>query len=914
MGAMPTSSSPPITWPFDRAGEENLSRDEAAARSALITVQRYEVDVDLSAAATEGARTYPVRTRIDFSLRKGVKAGEAETFLDYLGDTVVSVMLNGEPLDPGRYVGSARILLPGLKAQNVVEIASRSVYSRSGEGLHRFVDPADGGVYLYTQYEPADCRRVFPVFEQPDLKARFRFSLIGPQSWQLRSNSPEESREYLSGYAEGLDGGTGLVHVRFAETERMSSYITALLAGPYHAVEGGWSGSTPSGEQVKIPLTVLCRASMAEHFDAEALLELTGAGLDFFHAEFDTAYPWGKYDQVFVPEYNLGAMENPGLVTFTEAYVFDTAATDAQYETRANTLFHEMAHMWFGDLVTMQWWDDLWLKESFADYMGSVAVDEATDWTTSWISFANGRKAWAYVQDQLPTTHPIVADIEDLEAADQNFDGITYAKGASVLKQLGAYAGREAFREASRRYFRCHAFGNATLQDFLEILEEVTGKDMQGWARDWLQTAGLPVIAVEIGTGGQEKTVSVRESGEDPVTGEPVRRPHLVEVGLHSLDPESGVLTRDDSVPLQIRREDSGSALEVVGLRTEGPPRLVLPNEQDLTYAKLSFDQESVAAVLSHPVEDPLARATVWASLWSMVRDGELPARRFLEAVMDLGLRIPEITVVQSVLRQADRALRWFTPVGEREDLQRRFGARLAEFLPAVDSAPALGDHQRAAARTLAALCRRSGSQLHLLAALVDGDGADIGITSLELDEELRWAFLQALAAHGRAGVQQLDAELTRRTTARGRIAHRLATAARPERQVKEQAFCQAVSGADEDGQELSNDHLTATVSGFMIDTTESASLTAPYVPEYFEAVEGIWERMSQGQATRVIGGLFPGVHDLKPGQAPEQHPVAQQTRSWLEDHPDAPAALRRIIVEEHDHLMRSLRAQEAAS
>lgn len=911
---MPTSNSSG-TWPFDRAGEENLSRDEAAARSELITVQRYEVDVDLSAAAAQGARTYPVRTRIEFSLDNGAMAGQAETFLDYLGDSVFSVTLNGESLDPERHVGSARILLPGLREENVVEIVSQSVYSRSGEGLHRFVDPADGGVYLYSQYEPADCRRVFPVFEQPDLKARFRFSLTGPQSWQLRSNAPEESRHQLPGLAEGLEeDGIGLVRVCFAETERMSSYITALLAGPYYAAEGEWSGSTPSGEQVEVPLTLLCRASMAEHFDVEALLELTGAGLDFFHTEFDLAYPWGKYDQVFVPEYNLGAMENPGLVTFTEAYVFDAAATDAQYETRANTLMHEMAHMWFGDLVTMRWWDDLWLKESFADYMGSLAVDEATGWTTSWISFASARKAWAYVQDQLPTTHPIVADIEDLEAADQNFDGITYAKGASVLKQLGAYAGRAAFREASRRYFRRHAFGNATLQDFLGILEEVTGKDMQGWAQAWLQTAGLPVIAVETGTGAEGEALSVRESGEDPATGDPVSRPHVIEVGLHCLDAESGVLTRDATAPVTIRREDSGAALEVPGLRDEARTRLILPNEQDLTYAKLTLDPQSVAAVLTHPVDDPLARATVWASLWSMVRDGELSARRFLEAVMDLGLRIPEITVVQALLRQTDRALRLFAPAGEREDLQRRFSARLAEFLNEADAAPGLGDHQRAAARTLASLSRRSGSQLHLLAELLDGDGPELGITSLELDEELRWAFLQALAAHGRVSAQQLDAELARNTTARGRIAHRLASAARPEKRVKEDAFSQAVSGADEAGQELSNDHLSATVEGFMVDATEHARLIAPYLSVYFEAVEEVWERMSQGQATRVIGGLFPSAQDLAPGQSPEDHPVARQSRRWLEEHFDAPAALRRIILEEQDHLMRSLRAQEAAS
>ncbi|WP_336581672.1 aminopeptidase N [Nesterenkonia sp. PF2B19] len=665
-----TDASPGAETPFPRAAEENLTRDEAASRSAHLTVDAYEVDVDLSGAAAEGASTYPVSTRILF---RSASPG-AETFLDYLGAAVEEVILNGARLDPADHVGSARIRLPELAAENVVEIRSSSRYSRSGEGLHRFVDPSDGQVYLYTQYEPADSRRVFPVFEQPDLKATFRFSLIGPQSWELRSNGAEVSRESVSGTAAGLDG-EGLVRVSFAETRRMSSYITALLAGPYHRVDGSWAGGVEGESPIEVPLAVLCRASLAEHLDSEELLELTRSGLDFFHAEFAFTYPWGKYDQVFVPEYNLGAMENPGLVTFTEKYVFDTDATDAQRETRANTLMHEMAHMWFGDLVTMRWWDDLWLKESFADYMGSLAVDEATDWTTSWISFANGRKAWAYVQDQLPTTHPIVADITDLEAADQNFDGITYAKGASVLKQLAAFVGREAFREAARRYFVRHAFGNASLDDFLSVLGEVSGRDMTSWAAAWLQTAGVPELAASVDDAGR---VVVEERGTDPATGGPISRPHVVEVGVHVLDETTGTLRRTGSERIAL---EGPRVLQELTLPAAGAPRLLLPNEEDLTYAKLSLDPESVAAVLTHPVEDPLARATVWAALWSMVRDGELPAARFLEAVMTLGLQIEEVVVVQALLRQSDRALEAFTPAEERERLQEQFAARLAEFI-----------------------------------------------------------------------------------------------------------------------------------------------------------------------------------------------------------------------------------------
>ncbi|GAB3188878.1 aminopeptidase N [Nesterenkonia suensis] len=880
--------------PFPRAEVENLTRDEAAARSAHLQVDSYEVDVDLSGAADEDATTYPVTTRISFR----TSAEGQETFLDYLGATVEELVLNGTALEVSEHVGAARIRLPELAEENVVQVRSTSRFSRSGEGLHRFVDPTDGQVYLYTQYEPADSRRVFPVFEQPDLKATFRITLTGPETWELRSNGAEISRESVPGGATGLPG-VGLVRVRFAETRRMSSYITALLAGPYHRVDGHWSGRVDDGDPLEVPLAVLCRASLAEHFDADDLLELTRRGLDFFHAEFAVPYPWGKYDQVFVPEYNLGAMENPGLVTFTEAYVFDTVATDAQRETRANTLMHEMAHMWFGDLVTMRWWDDLWLKESFADYMGSLAVDEATDWTTAWISFANGRKAWAYVQDQLPTTHPIVADITDLEAADQNFDGITYAKGASVLKQLAAFVGREAFRDAARRYFSRHAFGNASLEDFLAVLGEVSGQDMTGWAQAWLQTAGVPVIAATVDDGA----VVVDEGGTDPATGEHLTRPHVVEVGVHALDQETGTLQRTGTSRVAL---DGRTVVDGLPMPEPGTPRLLLANEEDLTYAKLSMDAASVAAALTHPVQDPLARATVWAALWSMVRDGELPASRFLEAVMTLGLQIEEVVVVQGLLRQSGRALELYTPVEQREALQDRFAARLAEFIADEEG----GDRQRAAVRALATLSRRTTVQLDLLSALLDGEAAALGISGLDLDEEIRWAILQALAVHGRVERDVLDAELAARTTARGRIAHRLALAARPRPQIKQEAFAQAIAGTDKHGEELSNDHLTATVDGFRCGP---ATLTAPFEEDYFASLQDVWARMSQGQATRVVSGLYPGTQDLAVGQEPEDHPVVRRTAEWLRTHGTAPAALRRILIEEQDHLLRGLRAQQSA-
>ena len=437
----------------------NLNRSEVAERSRAISVAGYRVELDLRSAVDSAVKTFSTVTTIDLT------SSVESTWLDFVGAAVDSVDVDGASI-PVEYDGS-RIVLRGLGGSNVVRVAAHGHYSRSGEGLHRFVDDADDQTYLYTQYEPADARRVFACFEQPDLKAPFTFEVTAPDGWEVLSNQP--ATQTLS-----VDGAQ---RVTFAPTLPISTYITAIAAGPYHRVASSWSRG-----ELTVELGALCRASLAPYLDAENVFDITRQGLDFYAEYFDYPYPFGKYDQIFVPEYNLGAMENPGLVTFTEAYVFRGTATDEQHQRRANTILHEMAHMWFGDLVTMVWWDDLWLKESFADFMGSLVSAEATRFTDAWVAFAIKRKAWAYLQDQLPTTHPIVADIVDLEAAKLNFDGITYAKGASVLKQLVAFVGRDAFFEAARRYFKAHAFGNTTLVDLLDVLAETSGRDVREWA------------------------------------------------------------------------------------------------------------------------------------------------------------------------------------------------------------------------------------------------------------------------------------------------------------------------------------------------------------------------------------------------------------------------------------------------
>ncbi|WP_461174862.1 aminopeptidase N [Arthrobacter sp. Z1-9] len=867
---------------------ENLQRDEAAGRSALISTTSYDVSLDVRQAEDPAVTGYPTRSAITFS---AAQPGTS-TFLDFIGD-VHSVSLNGQELRVEDVVHGARIRLDNLQARNEVTVTGTARYSRSGEGMHRFVDPADGQCYLYTQYEPADARRVFANFEQPDLKAAYTFHVTAPAGWQVASNGAEVERTLLAGAPSAACWD-------FATTKPMSTYITTVLAGPYFKAEDRWQATLDDGTAMDVPLALYCRVSMADSFDTDELFRLTKNGLDFCNRLFDYPYPWGKYDQAFVPEYNLGAMENPGLVTFTESYVFTSRATDAQYQGRANTLMHEMAHMWFGDLVTMQWWDDLWLKESFADYMGTLGVDRATDWDTAWVNFATKRKAWAYIQDQLPTTHPIVADIPDLEAAKQNFDGITYAKGASVLKQLVAYVGFEAFIAGSRGYFRKHAYGNTSLADLLAALSAASGRDLAGWAEQWLKTSGISTLSLDIAANaaaddGVLGRVAIVQEATDPATGREESRPHRLRVGSYNFAAD-GALVRTGSIETDV----AGARTELPELAGQLRPALLLVNDDDLTYAKVRLDPASEATVLASldRIVDPMARALCWTALWNSARDGESPAARYVNAVAAFGPAEPGIGVLLNILDNASTAVERYTPVRERGPLRAAF---LATAAAELDRARPGSDQQLAWARTLATASRHDGALVPRLKGLLDGTAP---VIALAVDAELRWHLWHALAANGQATAAELDAELARDTTASGRAGHATAMAARPDPEVKAAAWNKAVRGS-----ELSNQLLTATISGF---TTSPAELLEPYVEPYFEWLRAIWDGRSIEIASRIVRGLYPLAQDLAEVSEPADHPVIRRTDQWLAENAEAPRALRRIIVEQRSHLLRALTAQAA--
>ncbi|MFF5619037.1 aminopeptidase N [[Kitasatospora] papulosa] len=854
---------------------ENLSRDEARERAELLTVDGYEVALDLRSAVGEpdggdeaGPRTFRSQTTIRF---RAARAG-ASTFADLLAPSVDAVTLNGKDLDPGTVFDGTRIALDDLVAgENVLVVDARCAYSRTGEGMHRFVDPEDGEVYLYTQYEPADARRVFANFEQPDLKAPYRFEVTAPEGWQVWSNGAEESRD-------------GEVH-RFAETLPVSTYITAVVAGPYHYVSDVYTRTSDDGEKLEIPLGAMCRKGLARHFDPDDVFLVTKQGLDFFHDHFDYPYPFGKYDQAFVPEYNLGAMENPGLVTFREEYIYRGKVTSASYERRANVILHEMAHMWFGDLVTMQWWDDLWLKESFADFMGTFSMVEATRFTNGWITFANNRKAWAYRADQLPSTHPVTADIRDLEDAKLNFDGITYAKGASVLKQLVAYVGRDAFLEGARRYFKRHAYGNTQLGDLLSVLAETSGRDMTAWSRAWLQTAGVNVLTPVVTYDGQGRIAELAVT-QEAAASHPELRPHRVAVGLYRLSPE-GELVRFARAETDV----AGERTVVAELAGSERPDLVLVNDDDLTFCKIRFDEGSLATLREHlgDITDPLARALCWSALWNLTRDALLPARDFVSLVLSFAGRESDIGVLQMLHAWAQSALVHYAAPAWREE----GGPALAEgALAELRRAEPGSQHQLTWARFFAAVAA-SDVDFQLLGGLLDGTAV---IEGLDVDQELRWAFLSPLASHGRADETALDAELARDDTASGKRHHVRCLASRPSEAVKAQAWAAVV-----ESDKLSNAFVGATIAGF--GQPSQRELLAPYTASYFEAIERVWAERSIQIGMDVVKGLFPGLQD--------DPATLSATDAWLTSHPDAAPALRRLVLEARDDLARALRGQE---
>ncbi|MGW0496368.1 aminopeptidase N [Streptomyces sp. NPDC003007] len=849
----------------------NLTREEAQQRAQLLAVDSYEIELDLSGAQEGGTYRSVTTVRFDVTAENG-----AESFIDLVAPAVHEVTLNGDSLDPGEVFADSRIALPGLlHGRNILRVVADCAYTNTGEGLHRFVDPVDDQAYLYTQFEVPDARRVFASFEQPDLKATFRFTVKAPEGWTVISNSPTP---------EPQDNVWA-----FEPTPRISTYITALIVGPYHSVHSVYEKDGQS-----VPLGIYCRPSLAEYLDSDAIFEVTRQGFEWFQEKFDYAYPFEKYDQLFVPEFNAGAMENAGAVTIRDQYVFRSKVTDAAYEVRAETILHELAHMWFGDLVTMEWWNDLWLNESFATYTSIACQAHApgSRWPHAWTTFANSMKTWAYRQDQLPSTHPIMAEIRDLDDVLVNFDGITYAKGASVLKQLVAYVGMDEFFRGVQAYFKRHAYGNTRLSDLLGALEEASGRDLKTWSEKWLQAAGINVLRPEIETDADGVVTSFAIRQEAPAlpagaTGEPTLRPHRIAVGLYELDESSGKLVRAERVELDVDGE-STPVPQLVGKRR---PAVILLNDDDLSYAKVRLDEQSLAFVTEHlgDFESSLPRALCWASAWDMTRDAELAARDYLSLVLSGIGKESDIGVVQSLHRQVKLAIDLYADPAAREALLARWtDATLAHLRAAAPGS----DHQLAWARGFAATAR-TPEQLDVLDALLDGSQT---VEGLVVDTELRWAFVQRLAAVGRFDEAEIAGEYERDRTAAGERHAATARAARPTPEAKAEAWASVI-----DSDKLPNAVQEAVIGGFV--QTDQREVLAPYADRYFEVVKDIWESRSHEMAQQIAVGLYPAVQVSRE--------TLDKTDAWLAS-AEPNAALRRLVSESRAGVERALRAQRA--
>ena len=838
----------------------NLTRDEARERARLLSVGSYEVALDL----TTGEERFGSTTTIRFTAAE--EGAGVSSFVDLHDAVVREVTLNGKALDPASYdPAKGRIPLPGLATDNEVTVVADIKYSRSGEGLHRFVDPVDQSVYLYTQFETADAHRMFTCFDQPDLKATFALTVTAPQDWEVISNATPSK-----------DGGV----FTFPPTAKISTYITALVAGPYHVVRDSYDDG-------RIPLGIYCRASLAEHLDADAIFEVSKQGFEYFERVFGQPYPFGKYDQLFVPEFNAGAMENAGCVTFLEEYLFRSRVTDAAYERRAETILHELAHMWFGDLVTMRWWDDLWLNESFATYMSVLCQSEATKWTGSWTTFANLEKAWAYRQDQLPSTHPISADIPDIRAVEVNFDGITYAKGASVLKQLVAYVGRDNFLEGVRHYFQRHAWGNTVLTDLLDALEETSGRDLASWSKEWLETAQVNTLRPAYTVDGEGRFAEFAVLQETPADY-PTLRSHRIAIGLYDRTDE-GIVRRE-------RVE-----LDVVGARTAVPelvgkvrPDLVLVNDDDLTYAKIRLDDHSLATLIGEigDIKDSLPRALCWAAAWDMCRDAEMATHDYVKLLVSGIKGVTDIAVTQTLLRQTRLAVQQYADPAWRDTGLELLASALHSLLL---EAPAGSDLQLTYAQAFTGSAT-SAEHLAYLRALLDGSEV---LDGLVVDTDLRWTLLSRLVVRGVAGPFEIDSEARRDATAAGERHAAACRAAIPTAEAKAEAWAAIVGG------KLPNAAFRATLGGF-VDPDQTELLT-PYVEKYFAEVGRIWSEWSSDMAQGFAQGAYPFL-------VISQNTIDRTDAYLASEQPEA--ALARLLSEGRDSIARALRAQakDAAS
>ena len=843
----------------------NITRAEAVSRFEVVANPKYTVALTIDGKG----ETYSCVASINFDAKNG-----AETWLDLISPLVDSIWLNGAELKVSEVFDGTRIKLANLKEKNSVQVKANCSYMNTGEGLHRHIDPVDNEVYIYTQFEVADSRRVFPVFEQPDIKGTLALTVTAPSKWTLISNSPTPSsvkvNEEMSTWS-------------FAVTPTMSSYLYALCAGPYFKKTDVYKGKFGS-----YPLAVFVRPSLAEFLDHEEIFEITKQGFAWFEEKFQVGYPFPKYDQIFVPEFNAGAMENVGCVTFRDEYIFRSRTTKTAYESRANTILHEMAHMWFGDLVTMKWWNDLWLNESFAEWAAHWASTGATKYNEAWTLFHVQRKAWAYRQDQLPSTHPIAANMPDLDSVYENFDGITYAKGASALRQLVAWVGEENFLKGLKAYFDKHAWKNTELTDLLSELSISSGRDLESWTKLWLQSSGATLLRPQIQTDANNVITNAAIQQEPPSSPPglpPVLRPHRLVVGTY--EKQGTKLIRTNRFEIDVEGKET-KVTELVGLKR---PALILVNDDDLTYAKIRLDDVSLNTATKEiaSIESSLSRALIWGAVWDMVRDGEVGTGKYLDLVLAGLAAETDIGLVQQVLMQCRSAIDVYADRKNRIPYNTKFADGLQSLLAKSENG---SDRQLALVRSFSAVAT-TDLQINRVAEILDGKEK---IQGLNIDTDLRWTLLRRLVVMGKRDLAAIEEELTRDDTAMGREHAAGAKAAIPTLEAKQIAWTLVTTN-----ESLPNSEIHSALGG--LSYIDHAEIMKNFIDKYFDSVATLWNSRTHEIGQSLVTGLFPSSNITKE--------VIEKSDKFLAENKDLAVGARRIIIEQRDAIARALRAQE---
>ncbi|WP_062204311.1 aminopeptidase N [Demequina salsinemoris] len=854
----------------------NLTKIEAAARAAVVSDVAYDVALDF----TLPGDVFGSRTVLTFDAERGTT-----TFLDLVAREVTHVEIDGEPLDPTAVVTEGRLTLHSLSGRTTVVVQALMPYRTDGQGVHRFIDPETAETYLYTQFAANDARSAFACFDQPDIKGRFTFTVDAPAHWVVVSNSttPEPTPLEAATTTVAPSGAVGVHRWAFAQTDPLPCYVAAVMAGPYAYAEG-----TLTSQKGEISARVYGRAQLEAHLDAEELLTTVQAGLDLYERVFDAPYPYEKYDQLFVPEYNLGAMENVGAVTISEdRLLFRGRPSDGEREARQNVVLHELAHMWFGNLVTMRWWDDLWLNESFAEFIGTWATEQVTEFADSWVTFGANRKSVAYVQDQLPTTHAIVTEVPDTEATVSAFDMITYAKGASSLKQLSAYVGEDAFFAGVASYVATYAYGNATLAEFLAEVEKAAGRDLSAWAHAWLETPGVPTLSAEVAY-QDDATVGSISVVETPAADFPVAHPHRLTVAGYRH--EDGAFTRlwESEVALEDGRVDVPAAA--------GRPRhdLLLVNDGDRTYAKLHLTEESVATAVLHigDLTEAKPQAIVLDALWHMCRDAQIPAESYIDAALTALPVMANSTAAASHARTLVIALTRYVPPARLDEVATGAAERL---WTAVEAAAPGSDLQLQLLKAYAQVARTT-EQSERLAALLSGA---VPLAGLEIDADLAWLLVESLAAAGALDAAGIDAHLATDDTAAGRRRAAGAKAAIGTPDAKRAAWESLVRPS---GAPLNN--ATQYEVGLGLARVNDPAVLADLAPTILDELLDYYLPNEGFVGARVARYVFP---IATVGRVPG---IEAQVEAWLEAHPDAPSVLRKVVIESLDEMRRAVAAQ----